>query len=58
MAHRLATGKYLTYLVLVSLAFLVFPTTSLAARRYVRSGGTGTRSGTDWTNAYTDLPAS
>ena len=58
MAHRLPTGKCLTYLVLVSLAFLVSPTTSWAASRYVRSGATGTRSGTDWTNAYTDLPAS
>jgi hypothetical protein len=36
---------------------IVLPSASLAANRYVRPGATGNGSGTDWTNAYTALPA-
>src|SRR5687768_17254029 len=31
---------------------------ALAADRYVRQGATGSGNGSDWTNAYTSLPAS
>ena len=34
------------------------PQMSEAANRYVRPGATGANSGSDWTNAYTSLPAS
>ena len=37
---------------------LVLTNFALAANHYVRAGATGNGSGVDWTNAYTDLPAS
>lgn len=37
---------------------LVIPNLALAANHYVRAGAAGSGSGADWTNAYTDLPAS
>jgi hypothetical protein len=44
---------------LVSLILAVMTTLSAhAADRYVRPGATGNGSGTDWTNAYSKLPAS
>jgi len=33
------------------------PAVSQAANKYVRPGATGNNSGSDWTNAYTNLPA-
>lgn len=46
--------------VVLVLAVLVFGTSSAAsaADRYVRAGATGSTNGTDWTNAYTDIPSS
>lgn len=38
------------------LSFFAIPTTSRAAIHCVRAGAAGNGSGTDWTNAYTDLP--
>jgi hypothetical protein len=38
------------------LAVILSPTLSLATTRYVRAGATGNGSGSDWTNAYTNLP--
>jgi hypothetical protein len=42
------------------LLFCIFsvPILSLAANHYVRAGATGSGSGSDWTNAYTNLPSS
>jgi hypothetical protein len=39
------------------LAFLISCTLALAANKYVRPGASGTQSGDDWTNAYTNVPA-
>lgn len=45
-----------SYVFWILVASLV-PTHMSAANHYVRAGASGTRSGTDWTNAYTSLPA-
>ena len=39
------------------LLVLLFCTPVQAANHYVRAGATGSADGTDWTNAFTDLPA-
>lgn len=43
--------------VVLVLGILVVPKFSMAANHYVRAGATGNGSGSDWTNAYTDVPA-
>ena len=43
--------------VLGGLLLLVTPSLAHAANHYVRAAASGTASGNDWTNAYTDLPA-
>ena len=58
MGYHLVARTCLRCLVLVWLAALVLPTASWAANRYVRAGAIGNGSGSDWTNAYPDLPAS
>src|SRR5438034_600495 len=58
MSHHLVARKLLRCLVLLSLVALVLPTTSWGANRYVRAGAIGNGSGSDWTNAYPDLPSS
>src|SRR5437867_2340103 len=58
MAGKLMAGNFCRCLVLVWIAVLALPTTSWAASRHVRAGATGNGSGSDWTNAYPDLPAS
>src|SRR5437867_1108346 len=57
MSHHLVARKLLRCLVLLSLVALVLPTTSWGAKRHVRAGASGNGSGSDWTNAYTNLPA-
>lgn len=42
---------------LVLAMLLIGATSAQAANHYVRSGATGTNSGSDWINAYTSLPA-
>jgi hypothetical protein len=46
----------LTLLLMISLT-LLSSIPSLAALRYVRSDANGSGNGSDWTNAYTDLPS-
>lgn len=42
----------------IVIVFLIFVAcSSHAANRYVRAGASGANNGTDWTNAYTTLPA-
>jgi hypothetical protein len=52
------TGKTLRFGVRLLFCILSLPILSLAANHYVRAGATGNGSGSDWTNAYTDLPSS
>lgn len=52
------TRKVLRFTVRLLFAILSVPILSLAANHYVRAGATGNGSGSDWTNAYTDLPSS
>lgn len=49
--------KKLDRLLMIILVVLV-PGISQAANKFVRPGATGNGSGTDWTNAYTNLPSS
>ena len=42
----------------VVFSLLLLPSFALASNHYVRAGAAGNGSGADWTNAYTDLPAS
>lgn len=39
------------------LLFLLLPSLGLSANNYIRQGATGTGTGVDWTNAWTDLPS-
>lgn len=54
----LPAWKSLRFGVGLLLGILAVPSLLVAANHYVRAGATGNGSGTDWTNAYTDLPAS
>ncbi len=47
-------GRFLT--TLAAVLFLA-ATSAEAANRFVRAGAAGANNGTDWTNAYTSLPA-
>jgi len=56
--HQSTQMKHLLFTIFF-LAMLFFSVLSAeAANRYVRAGATGANNGTDWTNAYTTLPAS
>lgn len=52
------TGKALRMAVSLLLGILAVPGLSMAASHYIRAGATGNGSGTDWTNAYTQIPSS
>jgi len=39
------------------LVILLFPNLSIGANHYIRAGASGNLSGTDWINAYNDLPS-
>jgi hypothetical protein len=54
----LSTCKAMRLAVGLLLGALAAPSLSMAANHYVRAGATGNGSGSDWTNAYTDLPSS
>lgn len=47
-----------SFATLALLALLISPQFALAANHYVRAGATGNGSGSDWTNAYANLPTS
>jgi len=44
--------------VFIVLLILLFPLTGFTANHYIRQGATGSADGSDWTNAWTDLPSS
>ena len=48
--------KFIILLITIGFTFLFFSSSASAANRYIRAGATGSQSGTDWNNAYTDLP--
>jgi hypothetical protein len=50
------TMKTITQFTMLAI-FLFAAETAIAANHYIRSGATGTKTGTDWTNAYTSLPS-
>src|SRR5260370_7279349 len=50
------TFAWALFVVLIVTLVLVTPTCE-AANHFVRSAATGTATGADWTNAFTDLPA-
>lgn len=51
-----STWKALPFGVGLLLGILTAPSLSMAANHYVRAGALGNGSGSDWTNAYTDIP--
>ncbi len=51
------TSNNFCWCVILLLSVLAIPSLSLAANHYVRAGATGRADGSDWTNAYTALPA-
>jgi hypothetical protein len=53
-----ATFLYPGVIALIVAVFFFFPPRCAAANHFVRSAATGANSGADWTNAFTDLPAS
>ena len=50
--------RNLMFLILLLTIFFLGTVNTEAANRYVRAGTSGSANGTDWTNAYTSLPAS
>ena len=54
--HKLVHTHLIAFLLLLGILFV--PNFALAANHYIRAGATGTGNGSDWTNAYSDLPAS
>ena len=50
------TGRRVIFLVMLFLATLL-PNAAWAANHFIVAGGTGTKSGMDWNNAYADLPS-
>ena len=54
----LPAWKSLPFGVGLLLVILTVPGLLLAANHYIRAGATGNGSGSDWTNAYTNLPTS
>ena len=57
LVYRLLGIGNLKVIRLVSF-MLLFCSPLYAANHYVRAGATGSANGSDWTNAYTDIPAS
>ena len=49
--------KKLNWLFFLILITGLTPSISQAATKYIRAGATGNNSGSDWTNAYTTVPA-
>jgi len=43
---------------LIFLVFFVIPNIASAANHYIRAGATGANDGSDWTNAWTNMPSS
>ena len=51
------TKLFLFLALLMSMLFLGTLSAEAASNHYVRSGASGNNSGSDWTNAYTDIPS-
>jgi len=50
------SNKKSNYLILFLAVSVFFPSLLWAANHYVRAGATGAGDGSDWENAYTQLP--
>jgi hypothetical protein len=56
--ERMIIKQVTEKILLATVLFICGPVAAGAANHYVRAGATGNGSGSDWTNAYADLPSS
>jgi hypothetical protein len=55
MKGQMMNNKIIRLLIMI-MVIIVFPASLLAANHYIRQGSTGSNNGSDWTNAWTELP--
>lgn len=58
----MSTNRFLKFFAILIVAFAIpsvvlFPAKAASTNYYVRAGATGTKNGSDWTNAYATLPS-